>query len=66
MTFKCGVHNFTTEKIEDWFKHQEEEEHTISGVSACKICGFSTSFEFKGKVKGDSIPAICDKCRKSL
>lgn len=65
MTFKCGEHDFQTEKIEDWLKHKEDKEHTIQGVSPCKLCGFKTEFSFKGKVK-DSIPSICSECKKGL
>lgn len=66
MTFNCGAHKFSTDKIEDWFEHQEKESHTVEGSSPCKLCGFITAFKFTGKRKGDSIPAICDKCKKDL
>lgn len=66
MTFKCGQHKFSTEKIEEWNKHIESSDHVEQGTAPCKLCGFSTEFKFKGTRKSDSIPAICDKCRKSL
>lgn len=66
MTFKCGEHKFSAEKIEDWQKHLETEDHVEQGFAPCKLCGFTTAFKFTGKRKADSIPAICEKCRKSL
>jgi len=64
--FKCSVHSFTSEKIEEWQKHIEAFDHVEIGTAPCKLCGFSTEFKFSGKRKADSIPAICERCKKSL
>lgn len=66
MTFKCFVHSFETESINQWDKHNEEEAHTITGIAPCSLCGFSTEFSFTGKRKTGSVPCICSDCKKGL
>ena len=66
MAYICGQHKFNTEKIDEWNKHIESQEHTVKGTAPCKLCGFITEFSFTGKKKADSIPAICDECREKI
>ena len=66
MTFKCFVHEFECEGIEEWDGHNEEESHTTTGISPCSLCGFSTEFSFTGKVRAGTIPCVCEECKKAL
>jgi len=66
MTFKCFVHNFSTEIPSEWDSHHQSESHTTSGSAPCKLCGRTTDFTFTGKRKFNSIPSICSECKESL
>ena len=66
MTFKCFIHTFETDKIEEWDEHNQKEEHTVIGRAPCSLCGIIVDFKFTGKRKIDSIPSICKECRSNF
>jgi hypothetical protein len=66
MTFKCENHKFQCDSITEWDNHSEEKEHTITGISPCSLCGFSTEFSFTGKKKSGTIPCVCEECKEGL
>jgi len=66
MTFKCFIHKFETEEISEWDGHNEDKEHTVEGIAPCNLCGFSTEFSFKGKVKAGKTPCVCKECKENL
>lgn len=63
--FRCDVHEFTTNSIDEWNSHCfGNPEHTESGTTACTNCG--TKLEFTGlpfhKLKADGSKGIALKC----
>ena len=65
-TFKCGNHNFETDSFEEWTKHEETQEHTITGNGECNQCGTKTSFSHTGKKIKGALPILCQDCRKLI
>lgn len=66
MTFKCYVHDFSTDDVDDWDKHNQDKEHTVTGTAPCNLCGIGTEFIFKGKRKLSSTPCICEDCKRGF
>jgi hypothetical protein len=66
MTFKCYVHDFSTDDVDDWDKHNQDKEHTVTGTAPCNLCGIGTKFTFKGKRKLSSTPCICEDCKRGF
>ena len=44
MTFICFVHDFSTDDIEDWDKHNQDKEHEVTGTAPCNLCGIAVSY----------------------
>lgn len=65
-TFRCGVHDFGTDDLDDFNTHLEEEVHTTTGIAPCNQCGLETEFSFTGKRKGSKPPALCQSCKDDI
>ena len=47
MAFTCYVHDFSTDDIEEWDQHNQDKEHTVTGIAPCNLCGIVTDFELQ-------------------
>jgi len=62
--FKCFIHGFGTDKIEEWDKHCIDTKHTVSGETSCIDCGHKVYFENKPFRGTGKVPIVfCEKCK---
>ena len=61
--FKCGIHNFETDSLEQWRKHESDEVHTRSGQGICNYCGLEIEYRYIGKMIKQMEPVICKDCK---
>lgn len=63
----CGEHDFATLSYDEMQKHNQDVEHTYTGVKSCKDCGkpnlaFSKKIKLTPTMKKEDIPVYCQGC----
>ena len=68
-TFQCGIHDFSTNDIKEWDKHNAELEHEYDLHDECS-CGETLHIKPKQtlSIKSKRIPRgfKCEKCKKEV
>ena len=63
--FESSEYDFSTDSIEEFREFLSKNDHHVTGVAPCNLCGQSTEFDYRGK-QGKRPPAICKDCRKKI
>ena len=69
--FKCGIHDFSTNDVEKWYKHEAELEHEYDLHILCANgCGTKLHIKPKQKISKESrgIPRgyVCKDCKSKI
>ena len=65
--FKCGVHDFETENLEEWDEHAATVKHEYTYVGECVACGKDGTYRYTGlHARGKPHRGVCQDCKADL